>query len=134
VGAVKNSKNVVDVSFYNKEDKMKDLNVAIKKSFGEKLKVSRLAAGYSRAKLAAELGISAKTIQSWETGRTFPENMSLIPIIESRLGFFIPDMLSETVREETGSGSQKVAPQEDTAQASPEMTEKTNSEGISAEM
>jgi transcriptional regulator with XRE-family HTH domain len=79
---------------------MDDLNKLIKVSFGEKMKIARKLAGYSRAKLAVELSVSAKTIQSWETGRTFPENMSLVPLIEKRLGFFIPDILGETVREE----------------------------------
>lgn len=81
---------------------MGDLNLAIKKSFGDKLKLARMAAGYSRAKLAAQLSVSSKTIQSWETGRTFPENMALIPMIEKMLSFFIPDILSQTVREEVG--------------------------------
>jgi len=84
------------------ENVMGDLNLSIKKSFGEKLKLARMAVGYSRAKLAAQLGVSSKTIQSWETGRTFPENMALIPMIEKMLSFFIPDILSQTVREEVG--------------------------------
>jgi len=84
---------------------MNDLNAAIKASFGEKMKLARTMAGYSRQKLSEELGISSKTIQSWETGRTFPENMSLIPLIEKRLGFFIPNILGETVREEVEKAS-----------------------------
>jgi len=60
---------------------MSDLNAAIKKAFGEKFKQARMAAGYSRAKFGVEISVSAKTIQSWEVGRTFPENMALIPII-----------------------------------------------------
>jgi len=79
---------------------MEDLNALIKKSFGEKMKIARKLAGYSRAKLAVELGVSSKTIQSWETGRTFPENMSLVPIIEKKLSFFVPEILGQTVREE----------------------------------
>lgn len=79
---------------------MEDLNAVIKKAFGEKLKTARTLAGYSRAKLSVELGVSSKTIQSWETGRTFPENMSLVPVIEKKLGFFIPEILGETVKEE----------------------------------
>jgi len=79
---------------------MGDLNLSIKKSFGEKMKLARSMTGYSRQKLSVELGVSSKTIQSWETGRTFPENMSLVPVIEQKLGFFIPDILGETVREE----------------------------------
>jgi DNA-binding transcriptional regulator YiaG len=99
VRAGKSIKNVVEDNCERKEI-MEDLNASIKKSFGEKMKISRKIAGYSRAKLAVELGVSSKTIQSWETGRTFPENMSLVPIIETKLGFFIPDILGETVREE----------------------------------
>lgn len=86
---------------------MSDLNETIKKAFGEKFKMARNATGYSRAKLSVELGVSAKTIQSWETGRTFPENMSLIPEVEKKLGFFIPDILSETVREEVAKSEEK---------------------------
>lgn len=79
---------------------MSDLNIAIKKSFGAKFKLARMAAGYSRAKLGVEISVSAKTIQSWEVGRTFPENMALIPIIRDKLGFFIPTILGHTVEEE----------------------------------
>jgi DNA-binding XRE family transcriptional regulator len=79
---------------------MSDLNVLIKKSFGEKFKQARNIAGYSRAKLGVEINVSAKTIQSWEVGRTFPENMALIPIIREKLGFFIPKILGDTVIEE----------------------------------
>lgn len=76
------------------------LNDMIKKSFGEKFKIARKNAGYSRSKLSQEIKVSAKTIQSWEDGRTYLENMGLIPIIEKRLGFFVPKVLGDTVREE----------------------------------
>jgi len=79
---------------------MSDLNAMIKKAFGEKFKLARMASGYSRAKLGVEISVSAKTIQSWEVGRTFPENMALIPIVRDRLGFFIPKILGETVEEQ----------------------------------
>jgi len=87
---------------------MTDLNIAIKKSFGEKFKLARMAAGYSRAKLGIEISVSAKTIQSWEVGRTFPENMALIPVIRNKLGFFIPTILGQTVEEEEVKASGSV--------------------------
>ena len=106
---------------------MGDLNTSIKKSFGEKMKLARNSAGYSRSKLAIELSVSSKTIQSWETGRTFPENMSLVPLIESKLGFFIPDILGETVREEVAkvSSSSEPKPQKIVRRAAVTDEEKT---------
>jgi len=76
-----------------------NLNDAIKKEFGEKFKQARTGNRLSRAQLSKLIKVSAKTIQSWEIGRTFPENMALIPVIEQRMGFFIPDILAQTVRE-----------------------------------
>jgi transcriptional regulator with XRE-family HTH domain len=120
VVVVKNIRNVVDVRYQERNLGMEELNAAIKKSFGEKMKICRKNAGYSRAKLAVELGVSSKTIQSWETGRTFPENMSLVPIIEKKLGFFVPDILGQTVREEVAKVGGPSAPAESVP---PETTE-----------
>ena len=89
------------------KEKSELLNKAIKASFGEKFEIVRKNAGLSRAKLGAVIGVSGKTIQSWENGRTWPENMSLIPIIEKTLGIFIPKILGETVREEVAKISDK---------------------------
>ncbi len=47
--------------------------------------MSRDAKGMSRATLAMRLGISPKTIQSWEMGRTFIERLDLIPQLEAEL-------------------------------------------------
>jgi len=82
------------------KEKADALNKAIKASFGAKFEIARKNAGFSRAKLGEVIGVSGKTIQSWENGRTWPENMSLIPNIERILGIFIPKILGETVREE----------------------------------
>lgn len=106
---------------------MNDLNTNIKISFGKKIELARKATGYSRAKLAVELSVSSKTIQSWEMGRTFPENMALIPLIEKKLGFFIPDILGQTVREEMAkiqNASQKVVRKASTASSSTEETDR----------
>jgi len=82
------------------KEKSDALNKAIKTSFGAKFEIARKNAGFSRAKLGTQIGVSGKTVQSWENGRTWPENMSLIPVIEKILGIFIPKILGETVREE----------------------------------
>jgi len=76
------------------------LNIRTKKAFGEKFKLARKATGYSRAKLGTEISVSAKTIQSWEVGRTFPENLGMFPIIRDKLGFNIAKVLGETLNEE----------------------------------
>jgi transcriptional regulator with XRE-family HTH domain len=92
------------------KEKSDALNKAIKASFGEKFEIARKNAGFSRAKLGEVIGVSGKTIQSWENGRTWPENMSLIPIIEKILGIFIPKILGETVREEVAKTTKSESP------------------------
>lgn len=57
----------------------------IKAEFGRLMRISRDAKGMSRATLAMRLGISPKTIQSWEMGRTFIERLDLIPQLEAEL-------------------------------------------------
>lgn len=57
----------------------------IKAEFGRLMRLSRDAKGMSRATLAMRLGISPKTIQSWEMGRTFIERLDLIPQLEAEL-------------------------------------------------
>jgi transcriptional regulator with XRE-family HTH domain len=57
----------------------------IKAEFGRLMRLSRDAKGMSRATLAVRLGISPKTIQSWEMGRTFIERLDLIPQLEAEL-------------------------------------------------
>lgn len=57
----------------------------IKAEFGRLMRLSRDAKGMSRATLAMRLGISPKTIQSWEMGRTFIERLDLIPRLEAEL-------------------------------------------------
>ncbi len=58
----------------------------LKSEFGKRFRTARDAKKLSRAALGQRLGISPKTIQSWEMGRTFVENLSLIPAIEAELG------------------------------------------------
>lgn len=74
----------------------------IRKRFGEKFRLARDDASLSRAKLAKKLGISPKTIQSWEMGRTFIEDLSLIPKLNRALNLgkksdTILDMLDESL-------------------------------------
>lgn len=74
----------------------------IRKRFGEKFRLARDEMNFSRAKLAKKLGISPKTIQSWEIGRTFIEDLSLIPKLNRTLqldgtSHTILDMLDESL-------------------------------------
>lgn len=57
----------------------------IKAEFGRLMRLARDTKGMSRATLAMRLGISPKTIQSWEMGRTFIERLDLIPQLEAEL-------------------------------------------------
>jgi len=58
----------------------------IKDKFGKAFWAARKAKQFSRAELAMRIGVSPKTIQSWENGRTFVEKLDIIPLIEKELG------------------------------------------------
>jgi transcriptional regulator with XRE-family HTH domain len=70
----------------------------IKAEFGKQFRSARDAKKLSRAALAMRLGISPKTIQSWEMGRTFIENLSLIPAIEAELTISVTSLIEKSTR------------------------------------
>jgi transcriptional regulator with XRE-family HTH domain len=67
----------------------------MKQRFGKTLRKARDSNRLSRAKLGEMLGVSMKTIQSWEMGRTFPEDLDLIPDLENFLGIRFDRILTE---------------------------------------
>ena len=71
----------------------------LKTGFGKCFRDAREVRKLSRAALGLRLGISPKTIQSWEMGRTFPEDLSLIPAIEQELGVSFSDMISASMEQ-----------------------------------
>lgn len=78
--------------------------VDFKHSFGEMFRAARDKRGLSRAALSVRIGVSAKTIQSWEVGRTFIEDLSIIPILDSELETSIIAMIAKA------SGAKHPAP------------------------
>lgn len=69
-------------------------NPSVKLYFGKMFRKAREAKKLSRAALGLRLGISPKTVQSWEMGRTFIENLNLIPEIEKELDVVFTDLIS----------------------------------------
>ncbi len=80
----------------------------IKLEFGRRFREARDAKKLSRAALGLRLGISPKTIQSWEMGRTFIEDLSLIPAIQAELDISVSDLIAEST---TATGLNRVAEQ-----------------------
>jgi transcriptional regulator with XRE-family HTH domain len=76
---------------------------AIKREFGKKFRAARDAKKLSRAALGLRLGISPKTIQSWEMGRTFIEDLSLIGPIERELGISVSGLIAEATNPQAGA-------------------------------
>ncbi|MHC4871022.1 MAG: helix-turn-helix domain-containing protein [Planctomycetota bacterium] len=68
---------------------------SVKSFFGKMFREARESKKFSRAALALRLGVSPKTIQSWEMGRTFIENLNLIPEIEKELDVAFTDLISK---------------------------------------
>lgn len=64
------------------------------KNFGEKLKVARLDKNISQRGLGLALGLSDKTISSYESSRSYP-NLELLPkiseILEKPIEYFVSD-------------------------------------------
>ena len=69
----------------------------IKQIFGKMLRKARDNKGLSRGTLADRLGISPKTVQSWEEGRTFIANLSLIPILDEMLDISVLQLTGDAI-------------------------------------
>lgn len=82
----------------------------IKKGFGNAFRERRDAVGISRAELAKRMRISPKTIQSWEMGRTFPEQLGLFPLIERELGVSITDLIRVATGEPVNDSLRDLGP------------------------
>lgn len=78
----------------------------IKAEFGRLMRLSRDAKGMSRATLAMRLGISPKTIQSWEMGRTFIERLDLIPQLEAELECSLSSLIAKATGATVAEGEQ----------------------------
>ena len=77
----------------------------IKAEFGRLMRLSRDAKGMSRAALAMRLGISPKTIQSWEMGRTFIERLDLIPQLEAELECSLSTLIAKATGATVAGGN-----------------------------
>ena len=65
--------------------------ISSKKLLGDKIKKSRRERGYSQKALAKELGISDKTVSSYEVGRatpSFPMIKKISQILHKPIGYF----------------------------------------------
>ena len=83
------------------------MSTTIKMEFGRQVRTARNAKRISRAALAMRLGVSPKTIQSWEMGRTFPERLDLLPAIREELGIDFAQPLNDNAGER---GAQRAGP------------------------
>lgn len=62
--------------------------------FNEKLKVVRMQAGISQEKLAAEFGVTKRTIINYESGQTIPP-IDMLPKIAKYFGVSIESLITE---------------------------------------
>lgn len=81
----------------------------IKEDFGRRLRAARDAKGLSRQVLSARLGVSPKTVQSWEMGRTFIEKLSLFPLIERELGISLSEIIEQAMLQDSGKKTKKAS-------------------------
>lgn len=82
----------------------------IKAEFGKRFRAARDAKKLSRAAFGVRLGISPKTIQSWEMGRTFIEDLSLIPAIEAELDISVSDLIAKATHGGRSVAAESPAP------------------------
>ena len=95
----------------------------IKEEFGKLLRQTREARKMSRETLARRLGVSSKTIQSWEMGRTFLERLDVIPRLEVELGGSFSSYIAKAAGLSPGAaenaGDVCAPPEKRTASAAP---------------
>ena len=65
-------------------------------NFGEKVKMLRKGAHMSQAELARELGVSTRTVQSYEKGQSYPKQRSIYAKMSSIFGVEQNYLLTET--------------------------------------
>ena len=65
-------------------------------NFGEKVKTLRKGAHMSQAELARELGVSTRTVQSYEKGQSYPKQRSIYAKMSSIFGVEQNYLLTET--------------------------------------
>lgn len=82
----------------------------IKARFGKHLRAARDAKKISRATLGVRLGVSPKTIQSWEMGRTFIEDLSLVPSIEAELDISVWELASNATSPKRANMAAEASP------------------------
>jgi len=63
-------------------------------TFAEKLKAARLRSGVSQERLAAQFGVTKRTIINYENGQTLPP-VNLLPKIAKFFGVTIGELISE---------------------------------------
>ena len=63
-------------------------------TFAEKLRASRMQAGISQERLAAELGVSKRTLINYEGGQTLPP-INMLPKISKFFGVSIESLITE---------------------------------------
>lgn len=66
--------------------------------FGEKIRALRAAQGFTQAQLAAELGITVRTLQNYEQGRMYPKNTAVYGRLADVFGVSADYLLSEADR------------------------------------
>ncbi len=74
------------------------MSSTIRKEFGKILKKERIKIGMTREKLAGCLDIDPGTILSWEMGRSFIKDLSLIIDLQIVSEIYIPNILDEAVK------------------------------------
>lgn len=73
-------------------------NGRIRCAFGLALYEARQAADYSRQGLGEKVGVSLQTVQSWETGRTFPEKLDVLAKVGKLLKFDVGAALNAALK------------------------------------
>lgn len=64
-------------------------------TFGEKVRNARRARGLSQDALAGQLGVSRRTVTSWETDRSFPRTRGGYEALAGALGVPVNELLVE---------------------------------------
>jgi transcriptional regulator with XRE-family HTH domain len=79
-----------------------DFIMNTKKNFGEKLQEIRIKEKMTQAQFGEELGISTKTVISYESGKAFPKNIKFYKKVSERFNIPLKSLIDEYIEDLLG--------------------------------
>lgn len=91
------SKSRFERSWFETRGEVLRVTASMKKRLGKGLRKARKARKLTQPQAAELLGTTGQTVASWERGRALPQDMSMLPKVESVLGFSYSEAIKKII-------------------------------------